>query len=429
MKLVPAIAVAASSVFLCAQGPIHFSPEIEGARRSFEKGAYVEGNDALTAAAFTPDGQVRDRMALQLWTQFNPFLTNEVDPKLFALRSSKAKPDPTLAPRIAAAVPRDAIKEIVARARKTNIVILNEAHHSPRDRAFALQVARALRPLGYKTLAVETLVNEQLETGISATEQLKRDGFVRFGTGGYTTDPVFGRFLREALALGYEPVAYEETRAQTRPGDGIAGREQNQADNLMQKIFSARPKEKVLIFVGHGHLAESPEKNGGLMGARLKRMTGIDPLTIDQTGVTDLSASAREAYAVAASRIGKSPAVFFEGAEPLVLGGLAGSVDLQVVHPRRSYRSGRPSWLVDLGGKQIPIPKHLLPAQDRRLIQVFAANAPSDAVPLDQVLVNGASSPPVLIVSAEPVRFAVQSADQPSPSAGKSAPRSETTAQ
>jgi hypothetical protein len=406
MKLVPAVMVAACSVFLSAQAPIHFSSEIEAARRGFEKGAYFEANNALTALAFPPVGQARDPMAFALWTQFNPVLTNELDPKAVEGRGQALKPNPAWVKRMSTAVARDAIAEIVARARNTNIVILNEAHNSPRDRAFALRVARALRPLGYKKLAVETLVNDQPEAGLSATDRLKRDGFVRFGTGGYTIDPVFSRFLREALTLGYEPIAYEQTDAQTSPGGGIPEREQAQADNLMRTVFSARPTEKVLIHVGLGHAMERPGKSTEMMAARLKRMTGVDPLTIDQTSVTDMS-NAREAYDVAASRIGRS-SVFFEGAEPLLIGRIAG-VDLQVVHPRRSYRWGRPSWLVELGGKATPIPKHLLPAEGkRRLVQVFAANAPSDAVPLDQVLVDGPSSPPVLIAPAGPVRFAIQ---------------------
>ena len=405
MKRVPAIIVAASSVVLCAQAPIIWSPDVKTALEGFEKGAYLESSDTLAALAFAPDGQVRDRMAFALWTQFNPFLTNEPDVKAMTRRAHESKPNPTWGPRILAAVPRDAIEEIVARARATNIVILNEAHASPRDRAFALRVARALRPLGYKTLALETIDNNEPETGLFATAQLKRDGFVRFGSGGYTKDPVFARFVREALALGYEPVAYEQTKAQSRPTDGIPEREQAQAENLMTRIFSARPKEKVLIYVGQGHVVEKPGKLGEMMAARLKRMSGVDPLTIDQAGVTEIATSGT--YAVASARMGKDSAVFFEGEVPLLIGYNAG-VDLQVIHPRRSYRSGRPRWLVELGGKRMPIPRRLLPAKGRRLIQVFAAEAPSDAVPLDQVLVTANSSVPVLIVPAGPVRFAIQ---------------------
>jgi hypothetical protein len=398
MKLVPAMLVAASSVFLGAQAPPAFSPGIENALDGFSKGAYFRSNETLTALAFAPDGTVRDRMAFGLWTQFSTLLTNELDLDAMARGSPASKPDPTWVKRLSAAKPRDAIEEIVARARKTNIVILNEAHNSPRDRAFALRVAKALRPLGYKTLAAETLSTNQVD-------RLKNDGVVRFGTGGYTIDPVFARFVREALALGYEPIAYEQTAAQSTPTGGIPEREQAQADNLMQEIFSRRPTQKVLIHVGLGHAIERPGKSTEMMAARLKRMTGIDPLTIDQTSVTDIATP--DAHAVAAARIGKASAIFFEGANPLLIGRIAG-VDLQVVHPRRSYRSGRPSWLVELGGKQMLIPRRLLPSKGRRLVQAFAAGAPNDAVPLDQILVTAGSPTPSLFVPAGPVRFAIQ---------------------
>ena len=173
----------------------------------------------------------------------------------------------------------------------------------------------------------------------------------------------------------------------------------------MRKIFAARPGEKVLIYVGQGHVVERPGKSTEMMAARLKRMTGIDPLTIDQAGVTEISTSG--AYAAASARIGDSPAVFFEGENPLLIGRNAG-VDLQVIHPRRSYRHGRPAWLVAMGGKPVPIPRRLLPTRGRRLIQIFAADAPSDAVPLDQVLVDSTSSAPMLFPTAGPVRFATQ---------------------
>ncbi|WP_353146272.1 hypothetical protein [Chryseobacterium sp.] len=51
----------------------------------------------------------------------------------------------------------NAIDEIVNRARHTRIVILNENHLDPRGRAFGLEVAQALQPLGYTILAMEAL--------------------------------------------------------------------------------------------------------------------------------------------------------------------------------------------------------------------------------------------------------------------------------
>lgn len=306
------------------------------------------------------------------------------------------------------AAPRDAIAEIVRRARATSIVILNEAHGSPRDRAFGLEVARALRPLGYSVLAVEAIRTYPIAgTPLTGVEQLKADGFVRLGTGDYTRDPVFAGFLRKALALGYEPLAYDATTAQmTSGGASVTGREQAQADNLVAAIFAKRPAPKVFIYVGASHVAEAPLGGTERMAARLKRMTGVDPLTIDQATLTDVSA--RSAYDLAAARIGDRPAIFFAGRKPLVLGLYAKAVDLQVVHPRRAYRFGRPAWLAALGGQPVPIPKDLVPATGRRLVQVFAANAPADAVPLDQVLVENGAVMPMLIAPPEPLRFEVQ---------------------
>ena len=73
--------------------------------------------------------------------------------------------------------------------------------------------------------------------------------------------------------------------------------------------------------------------------------------------------------------------------------------------PLRARRR-RPAWLVDLGGRQISISRHLLPIQGRQLVQGFAANAPSDAVPLCQVLVTAECRLPS--IRALPVRFVLR---------------------
>jgi hypothetical protein len=401
-----------SPLLLGAQSPPQ-SPAADVADTALAKGRYLEASDALAAAAFGPDGKVRDEDAFQMWEQVSPMLTNELDPAVLARAEPGSPPDPSWATRVAAATPHDAIEEIVRRARDTSIVILNEAHDSPRDRAFALQVARALKPLGYSILAAETFDSEPAEPGhASMIDKLRQDGFVRISTGYYTRDPVFAGFVREALALGYRPVGYEQTSKQRPKEGGIAPREQAQAENLAA-ILAAKPSAKALIYVGYGHVWEAPinfqQSTTDMMATRLKRLTGIDPLTIDQTSLTDLASAARAAYAVAARRIGNRPSVFLEGNNPLILGRYAGAVDLQVVHPARAYRYGRPQWLVEMGGTPLAIPKELRPTSGRRLIQVFAADAPPDAVPLDQIVVQAGAPLPMLFAPAVPVRFTIGS--------------------
>jgi hypothetical protein len=404
--------IALSPLLLGAQSPPQ-SPAADVADTALAKGRYLEASDALAAAAFGPDGKVRDEDAFQMWEQVSPMLTNELDPAVLARAQPGSPPDPSWATHLAAATPHDAIEEIVRRARDTSIVILNEAHDSPRDRAFALQVARALKPLGYSILAAETFDSEPAEPGhASMIDKLRQDGFVRISTGYYTRDPVFAGFVREALALGYRPVGYEQTSKQRPKEGGIAPREQAQAENLAA-ILAAKPSAKALIYVGYGHVWEAPinfqQSTTDMMATRLKRLTGIDPLTIDQTSLTDLASAARPAYAVAARRIGNRPSVFLEGNNPLILGRYAGAVDLQVVHPARAYRYGRPQWLVEMGGTPLAIPKELVPTSGRRLIQVFAADAPPDAVPLDQIVVQAGAPLPMLFAPAVPVRFAIGS--------------------
>jgi len=306
----------------------------------------------------------------------------------------------------------DAIAEIRAAAGRTRIVIVNEAHHVPRDRAFALEVARALRPLGYSVLAAEAFGNPGGERMLAQMAELQRDGYPRHRTGFYTKDPVFGDFVRQALALGYQPVAYEHTEAQSTPNGGIAEREQAQAENLAA-ILRRMPDRKMLIFVGFSHVTEAPipraDGQEEWMASRLKRMTGIDPVTVDQTVIAEGAAARnmREAYALLAARIRK-PSIVKLGGGPYTTGAYRDAVDFQVVHPPLELVRGRPAWLKNMGRRLRPIPAHLLPTRGRRLVQAFLADEAQDAVPVEQVVVEAGKPPPGLMLPDKPIRFAVQ---------------------
>ena len=393
------------------------TPDASLARRGHEalqQGRYLEADTLLKTAALNADGSVRDEDAFQSWSQIHPMLTGEMP--VGGLRSTNQESlrlDTKDVASLAAAIPHDAISEITRRASATSIVILNEAHDSPRDRVFALEVARALRPLGYSYLAAETFNNASDWGGQPSTvDKLLRDGFVRRDTGYYTADPVFAGFVREALRLGYRPVSYEQTEAQgiADPAGTIAMREEAEANNL-KDVLRTHPNAKLFIYVGYHHVAESPIGNSGnrneWMAARLKRKTGIDPLTIDQTTLTDRDPTVTALYNAVAARISR-PSVLEAGNRPIVVGELARAVDLQVVQPTRSYRYGRPSWLASLGGHPVPIPAAFLSTKSERLVQAFAADAPNDAIPLDQVLLEPGRAVPMLMVPAGRLRFEVQ---------------------
>ena len=151
---------------------------VEAARKDLGEGNYLRAIDSLKSAAAPAEGKAGDPIAEQIWEQFSPFITNELPPADYDPAGADDVLGTGWSDKISRASSRDAIEEIVRRARTTKIVILNEAHNSPRDRAFALEVARALRPLGYSVLAVEALRNYPV-TGdpLSGADRLKRDGF------------------------------------------------------------------------------------------------------------------------------------------------------------------------------------------------------------------------------------------------------------
>lgn len=313
---------------------------------------------------------------------------------------------------------RDALPEIVKLARHTSVVILNEEHQSPRDRAFALQVARALRPLGYSILAVEGFHSSSDAAERERKANLIADtGHLRLDTGVYTLDPVFADFVRQSLEIGYRPVVYDYVAAKgaPAPADAAAHREQGEADNLMGSIFSQSPTAKVLIYVGYWHAAERPIEGEMWLAGLVKKMTGIDPLTIDQTTLSPsaFGSSDRALYSVLKTRIARHSIVPMNGGTPVKFGPLGAAVDLQVAHPPTHLVRGRPDWIFAMGRTAVEIPAKLRPRTGRVLIQAFLANEAADAIPVDQVVVTAGQKPPPLLVPRRPLRFAAQTGYRP----------------
>ena len=374
-------------------------------------GRYLEGSYGLLdrLGVASPD-QIADSDIFDQWTQVMSCMTG-----LSTFNSVKTEPDYHTAPgdletlRNAQGVP--ALPAIIERARHTRIVILDENHLDPRGRAFGLEVARALRPLGYTLLAVETLTKDGDDAASRAKmDKLSTDGYVRRSSGYYIDDPVFADFLRQSMALGYHLLSYESTRPAQQEE-----REQDQTDNLIRRALQQNPGAKLLVYAGEHHVAEGPiavEGNGfEWMAGRLKRLSGIDPLTIDQAGLSPIPMNRPDAdlssLAVAKAAGGGSVVLMRRG-KPLSVGLLGGAVDLQVVHPRDIPVAGRPGWLAGMGRAPVSVPGFLLPTSGVRLIQAFIAGEAEDAVPVDQILVKAGQSAPPLMLPATPIRYAVQ---------------------
>jgi hypothetical protein len=310
----------------------------------------------------------------------------------------------------------DAIEAIVAQARTRRVVILNEAHHVPMHRAFAMRLAAALRKIGYTYLACETFSGDDVDVSGPAPGQ------VNAVTGVFTRESTFANFVNAALADGWKPVAYDVT-APPKPGldvmERMRAREQTEADNLVARIFAKDKNARVFIYVGYAHGFKSvPGATGDIdwMAERLHRATGLDILSIDQTVFYAHPERAAEhpLYAGLLSR--------FPASSPFVLrapdgsyaapGGLMGRddlrgrVDMQVIYPRYAVHDGRPDWLRTLAGRNPhPVPAALLPKQGRRLIKAVRVDAVKDAVPADVVLVEAGKPAPVLMLPPGEFRY------------------------
>lgn len=413
-------AIAAAALLLLAQAPPAAPPAApardpsQAAYEALHAGRYLDAVDLARAAAFSGGAPDNRSPVYSTWLQIHPFIGGTLDPAAIEPGPYRGELDAARAERYRRADIRDAVQEIAARARGAQVVILNEAHQSPRDRAFALEVARALRPLGFDMLAAEAFSNhpnrEQAAANMAA---LARAGYPRRTTGHYVQDPMFGDFVRQTLRLGYRPFAYEETDHSREGGwpERIARREQAQAEALAA-VLRRHPGRKLLVFAGFSHVAEAPVPGYGgrieWMAARLKRLTGIDPLTIDQTVIDETSARRRAYRDLVAPRLRGRPGITFLEGAPMVEGEYAGAVDLQVIHPALRLIRGRPDWMRRIGRRPVEIPRRLLPARGRRLVQAFAAGEPDDAVPLDQVVVQAGHPALPLMLPRGPVRWAVQ---------------------
>jgi hypothetical protein len=274
--------------------------------------------------------------------------------------------------------------------------MLNENHRTPCQRIFAARLAQALRPLGYDTLAMEALATHPAPVA----GELKRRGYPVLSDGFYIRDPAFGFFIRRSLELGYTPLAYEADASDRHDADAFRSRERGQAMKL-SAYLRAHPKAKLLVYGGGGHLVEQPLADGSkMMGQWFREMSGVDPLTIDQNRLQPGTALRRHLI----GRQVRSDSMLFQGSAPLVVGSMAGRVDMQVLPMSADLSNGRPRCL--LGGGRNPVRVAMgARSTDERLVQAFGRNDRPDAVPLDQTIVGFDGRRPRLFLPSRSVRL------------------------
>jgi len=302
--------------------------------------------------------------------------------------------------------PRSAVDAIAAAADKHQIVIVNEEHRTPVHRALTHRLLTALYRKGFRYLAVETLRADDTE--------LNKRGYPTQKSGSYTSDPVFGDVIRQAIRIGFKTVAYEAEQRCPKPEDFVACqnyREVAQAQNIYDRILKNDPKAKILIHAGRGHASKGKEEDGfAFMARHLWDISGIEPFTVDQENYNERKNPVDERplyrFVTAKNLLLKEPTVF-QSPEGKFFSDSEG-YDLRVFTPRTQYTDGRPDWL-QLGGARrnfrVNLKKLNLQTQQGKLksdqpllVQAFIKGEGTDAIAIDQIILYPKQSVSVLML-------------------------------
>ena len=273
----------------------------------------------------------------------------------------------------------DARRYISFVSRTARVVMINEAPNKPIHRAFTMSLLEDLYKKGYRYLAMEMLNN-------FSTHQLDK---LTLLTGDYSVEPVAGELIRTALDIGYKLVSYEDTLMDQH---SATQRDSIQAVNIY-RIIREDSTAKILVHAVYAHIAEknlSPDYIP--MAMDFKKISGIDPITIDQTDMTEESSFAYGKYFYE-NYIQKfpvySPSVALIDEQPVNVTN-SDLYDICVIHPPTTYRDSRPTWLA-LNGRRQPL-YIKPPLKDVFLVQAYYqfesfGAKPPQVIPADQTYI------------------------------------------
>lgn len=273
----------------------------------------------------------------------------------------------------------DARQYILKKAATSRVVMINEAHDKPLHRAFTASLLEGLYQQGFRYLAMETL-NTNRNTPLTRLNMY---------TGHYTCEPMGGELVRRALEIGYKLVAYEDSLAYKH---GPNQREYIQASNI-NAVLKKDSTAKILVHAGYGHISKVATDAYIPMAAYFSVISGIDPLTIDQTTLSEGSTSNDKAAFYETwlkLRPVAAPAVPLQSDTAFDPFGYK-LYDVYLIHPLTRFSNGRPNWVnMDGWKKEFPVPPAF---QSLFFVQAYYANEYNDktaglVVPADQTYIN-----------------------------------------
>ncbi len=288
-----------------------------------------------------------------------------------------AQPDDARTPLGGGWQAKPAADVILDLARDRKAVFFNEAHSAPVTRTLTIELLAKLRAEGFDYFAAETLYRNDKE--------LNRRGYPTPDSGFYIDEPLYGEMVRTALKLGFKVVAYDVENAGAGDARELAG-----AQSLYH-IFKQDPKARLVVDAGFAHIQKTGKYLGGSsMAEFFAKMSGIDPLCIEQTMMIQHARPDQDHpyYTAIVNALHPSqPIVFVDGKQTWTL--KPRQYDLSVIFPSAPHNDLRPDWLT-LDGLRIPYPVggDMCRGRFPCLIQARYLNEGDDAVPADRALLN-----------------------------------------
>jgi len=291
-----------------------------------------------------------------------------------------AASDDNSSPLAGAYTAKPALDEIANLAKGRKAVFFNEAHNVPLTRTLTVELLPKLRAEGFTYFAAETVY--------SSDTDLQKRGYPIPKSGFYTMEPISAEMVRTAIKLGFKVVGYESEKE----GNGDV-REYDQAKNLYERVFKNDPNARVVVNAGYAHIQENGRYLGGQsMAQHFRKLSGIDPLTVEQTMLIEHPPGTENHpyyHAVVDSVKPTAPIVFVDkDGKPWSL--KAKAYDVSVIFPVDQLQNDRPTWL-DLGGLRKPYfvsGSSFCQNEYPCLIEARYADEGDDAIPADRLVLN-----------------------------------------
>lgn len=243
--------------------------------------------------------------------------------------------------------------KIIEALKDQQVVCLDYNTFAPQTIAYATTLLQDFFDAGYTYLTIESLSYDD--------NQLQKRGYPVLTSSEDFQLPIFGSLIREAIQMGFEIFPFDAKgdelekainilRRQniiSNPNDPLARKQAQQWAQAMNisRIFKRNPDAKVLVLNRSFTNQEYSDNGIKYMAAWFKQFTRIDPLTINQTLMTEgCRGSEHELYK---NNQLKEPAVYTLNQQVFVDGNKAEQTyfDLQIFHPRTEWINGRPNWM------------------------------------------------------------------------------------